>query len=407
MSVATSAYISKNGLVFIFFTTGNPPVVTNVLTVPSNPSFYLNGSGTALANVQGPFWTNTGHTCPWVCYQLGTSGAPYTPLDTDTLTFSASSGWATVTTGGTVPASTLQSVANYVGQLEPSAGYFSGVGPGSSSTLQVPGFGDTTRTLQLAMEMGYAGEMAARFCAFFPFQNWAKRIQWGNVVTADSDYNPLTISAASTLNPVDVTVTQAIDVRNGWPMATGVWTFVADETAPSTPMSVSITASGGVSITAGTPTSGTMVGGVAKGKTWPYTITYTSNPPTNLLVDITITVESYRNTYPGGSATVDVDELEPRAALGERRGAGDALQRECAGRRRQHHCAAHDGERALALRLPLERRRDGQRRHLGGHGPEPAPQRDRFVVVAVPAGGLPDDLRRTVLEPDGHAECLL
>src|SRR5271165_3731716 len=296
MSVAKTAYISKNGLVFIFFTSGSPAVFTNATAVSSNPSFYLNGSGSALANVQGPFWTDTTHHTPWVAYQLGTAGAPYAPLSTDTLTYSTSASWAT-TAAGAAPSVTLGAVTNYVGQLEGAVGYYSGMGLAGNQTLQVPGFNWTQRTFQLGMNAGLESN-AAHTSNYSWAANWLKRNSWSNVATHDSNYHPLTISGASQNVPEagGPAYDTVIDSR-GSPVPVGVWTFVADDTAPATPMNVVISVSNGT-ITSSGSTPGTLVAGVQVGKTWWANIQYSATPPTTFEVSITVTVSGHGGTYP-------------------------------------------------------------------------------------------------------------
>jgi len=312
MSVATTAYISKNGLVFVFFTSGSPAAFTPLTAVNSAPSFYLNGSGTAVANVQGPVWTNTNHSTPWVAYQL-----PTAPLPTDHVTLSASSGWAT-TEAGTAPASTLQSIANYVGQLEPAVGYFSGVGPTSSDTRLVPGFNDTTApTMTLGMNMGSAACVSNN--PYAPMRNWLKRMNWTNTDTYSTNVRPTTLTAAAVAIPANFAATLNPQIDNrGQPTATGTWTFLADDMNPSAPMVVALTAN-----VAGATTSstlGNLIGGVQVGKTWSITVAYPTLPPTgsnSLAIQITVTI-----SHPTGGAYPCAYTLENEMFLEPVGGAG-------------------------------------------------------------------------------------
>ncbi len=316
MSVATTAYISKNGLVFVFFTSGIPPVFTTVTAVSSSPSFYLNGSGSPVSNVQGPFWTNgapasngSGQTAFWVAYQM-----PTTLAATDVLTFSASASWAT-TAAGAAPAATTHAITNYVGQLEPAFGYLSNWGPNSNQTIQVPGFNDASRTLQLGMNVGWNAE-GLPYSVYSFAQNWLKRSAWSNIATEDSRYHPLTISAASATTPVDVTgFDTQIDSR-GLPIPIGVWTFIADETAPGTPMSVAITLSAAAASAVVTAHSGNLSGGVEYGKRWTIPVAYSADPPTNFNIQITVTVSGYEGSYPAAWTLRNESLVAPVATTG-------------------------------------------------------------------------------------------
>ena len=173
----------------------------------------------------------------------------------DVVTYSGvSDGWFT-TTSGIAAGTSGSSVANYSGSLEPGVGGYTNFGAGPTGTCKF-GF-NTTFVTSGTSENKNLGV------------NWWKRATLqGPVVTQAANQRPLTTTATSG-SPLVVAFQFAIT-------GSGVWTLVADEIAPSTPMSVAIqtqypsnfTVSSAV-VAAGTSTTGvTSITLTAGGSGW-------------------------------------------------------------------------------------------------------------------------------------------
>jgi hypothetical protein len=88
---------------------GLPQVITEL---NSQPTIKVNGSAATLNPTS--FWTDSSHDEPWVAFQLQTAVQP-----TDTVTWSASSGWAAIGAGNLPAVAANTPMSNYSGVLEP------------------------------------------------------------------------------------------------------------------------------------------------------------------------------------------------------------------------------------------------------------------------------------------------
>jgi hypothetical protein len=321
--VTMSWMITKNAVAAGFATVTSTGLLDNITSITSSPTFNVQwgGSGAQQAvQSQGPFWSSSTNRFPHAMWQLscGTvtsvlvqgGGSGYTsptatatgcvlgtpvvsggviqsiPLVSSTTTLTApptvtitdangtsaaavaimsgpsttdhvfwtgvSDGWLSTGTGVAAgypsPYVPSNQIANYVGHLEPGVGGYQG-----------SNIGVNQRTLQLGFNIpGY--------CFFdFPFyghSNWFKRVaNESTIATTTPDYKPLTISSQVNLRFCSAGWS-AIDPK-GNPSPVGVWSFLADETAPSTPMTIGMRETIGVgSVAAATPTPGLVTYGV-------------------------------------------------------------------------------------------------------------------------------------------------
>jgi hypothetical protein len=329
LAVTVTPYITKNGVVAVFFTDASTGNFSNVTAVGQPPQFFLNGSATALNGQSGtlsptmpvqrnerrrrlgstgsaqfrlctippdqvrwPVWQNSTKDCPFVFFKL-----PVTLQPTDTLTMTVPASWATCAAGA-APASTLQAVANYIGQYEPSVGNYGGVA--------FPGFNlpKSQWTCQGGYNMSWPGH-SQYDAPYSPWANWMKRggtpAYTSNVSTSDSHRHPLTLSATSTWKFLRCGDSPNNVDSRGVPTPQGVWTLVADETTPGTPMTVAIPNTvTNCTVTFLGITPGTIDGvtGYEVGKKWQWNIVYTAANPTSYGAIIAI---NFSGIGPGGS----------------------------------------------------------------------------------------------------------
>lgn len=260
-TVLTTAYVSKSGglVFFAFSNSSNQPQA--VTAMAGNPTINVNGSPVSCL---GPFWTMITQRDPFVVYQLETA-----VTSGETVTFAASAGWVT-TTGGAATFYDDGPVANYTGQIEPALfGY--------------PAFGSVpsnTSGMQLSLNQSPASGI---YYAYNFNQNWLKRASWTGLGTLDSNGHPETITASNGQAQgtiANFSEANYVDNRN-MPDLCGTWTFVADETDPSSPMTCYLyVASGAATITSGPTTasapnyqSGTLISGVQTGEMWQWVVT--------------------------------------------------------------------------------------------------------------------------------------
>jgi hypothetical protein len=268
---------------------GSPPVCSIVTSVTAADITLLVGG--VSVPFQGPFYTDVTHTWPFFFLQ------PETPLDGSSVVALTTTSGAIVCAAGSVPGVTAQAVTNYFGQDEQVTCYFSGVGVGNNKTIQVPGFGTMTPTLQLGGNVAWPTSADSAGTGWIN-ANLFHRAFCFNVASRDSNGHPLTLSAAMTCS---FTVGPASDTyidQRGNPTVLGTYTFTYNDTAPSTPMTASITVNSAGSITASGSTPGMLVGGVQVGKTVWATIAY-SNQATSQAITLTVNVATHGASYPG------------------------------------------------------------------------------------------------------------
>lgn len=279
-------YVSKSGgLLFFHVVTASTPQEPQYITsVSANPTVYVNGTQVAVA---GPFWTMQTNQLPFVVYRL-----PSTVLPTDVVTYTAPLGWLSSSLGsvGQSPppgVSGQVAVANYTGQFETPVGTAAPFGVPASQQKMTLGF-------------NMSAPPATDDSPWYGNQNWLKRIQspWSGVLSVDSLGHPLTLNAKASGVVVQGTP-DYIDAMS-YPCITGTWTFVANESAPSTPMTVTMSApSNQLNITGGIVSQGTLnANGVAVGKTWQFTTSYPSSPA-NWAQSLQINIAAYNNANPG------------------------------------------------------------------------------------------------------------
>jgi hypothetical protein len=288
-ALTTVGYLARSGQNLYFFATTTSNGVLQVITgVNATPTIYKNG--VAVSNVQGPFWTSSSQTAPFVVYQL-----PAPALATDVFTYTAPYGWYATASGG-APIAAGAAIGNYTGQLEPGVGSMVPHG----SAVAVPGFAlPADPTLQVGFNMG-SGANGYYGSYYSVCKNWLHRSYWINVATHDSAGHPQTLSATATNNFSAINAGNLVDSRTT-PTPTGIWTFVADETSPLSPMTVSLSTYPGscTIVSSTTPAPVPVVNGVAVGKTWTWDVEYT-DPANPSEFDISLTL-SVSGTGAGGS----------------------------------------------------------------------------------------------------------
>jgi hypothetical protein len=279
-TVVTNPYVTRSGelLAFVF---GNSSNAMNALTaLNALPTVKVNGQA---VTPLGPF-SGRNYFDPFIFFKL-----PSNVAATDVVTFSASSGWVT-TAAGAAPAYTNGLAPNYTGKLE------------------APLFGELpfdylpsgpTGTLQVGFNQGKWTDISP-FVPGFEALNYWKRGAWASGIgTYTTDGRPVTITNGS--GNAQYTITNSSDnYVDGlhYPEMTGVWTFVADETSPATPMKAWIQVGSNAAIVTSGPTSpsaptiaGTLVNGVLVGQTWQWTIAYKGSP-TDLGLGINVLVQT-------------------------------------------------------------------------------------------------------------------
>jgi hypothetical protein len=266
------------------------PLLT-VTGVNSVPIFSKNGS--AIPNIQGPFWPNSTFTTAFVDFQIP---AATTISPTDILTYTSLNNWLT-TAVGNAGAVTGAPVANYAGQLAPGFGTFAVNG----SSVPVPGFNLTNaqRTMLLGYVAGW-GAQGGSGAYYSLVQNWLHRGIWANVATVDQYGHPKTISAAASAQITNIGSSNLVDSRQT-PFPTGIWTIMVDETNPSSPMPVSLTVFGPGYAHIINPSgriAGTIINGIEVGVKWLFDFEYTSSNPSSWSAQLSVTVSSPTGTYP-------------------------------------------------------------------------------------------------------------
>ncbi len=270
--LTTPGYVSETGLLMVYCE-GNVSDLNNLVTaITSNPSFFKNGSGTPMA-VTGPFWRDVRKDSCLVAYR------PNTPLLlTDSVTMTTTAGWAT-TTAGAMPAVTLQALTNNFGQPEPSVGNFGGIA--------YPGFDQDSSqwTMPLGYNITHGGE-SIYFAMYYSFANAIHRETAGMaaVASTDANGNPLTLGAKYAISCLWGNSAGFADSR-GCPEPMGVYRFIADESAPATPMVVTLTGTANVTISAPTIT------GTGVGKTWAWTVAYSPANPVSYFANLTLNID--------------------------------------------------------------------------------------------------------------------
>jgi hypothetical protein len=257
--INASAYITKNGLLAIFATSGTEFV--NITAISGSPSIYFenpyNEAGyLPVPSFTGPFWANQSQNCPWVMYKLF---FPHNIQSYETFMVSIPSGFIK-TPAGPVVAQTGIMATNYLGYLEPSVGTYGGE--------TVPGFNSLDCTMPLGNNTSWATQ-PVYFSSYFAFANSLKRASLSaDVLEYDSNNHPVLLSSKISLNPIQTNSEGAIDTR-GIPTMTGVYTIIANENNPQHPMTITATVPGtSVSISGGIPV------GSGLGKTWSWHLNY-------------------------------------------------------------------------------------------------------------------------------------
>ncbi len=296
----TTSYVSKSGSIVFLFVGTDPsitPVTPGYITnVAANPNILVNNIP---VTVQGPFWSSVSHASPWVAYQL-----PLPVRNVDVITWQAGAGWLS-TSQGLIGADS-GTVQNYVGQLEPGVfGYM--------------GFNDPTKTVKVGFG-GPAGNLG-RFCLGKNVIHRSGRQVGGNVTASTPDGYPLAFGPAFG-GTIWINLWQTDD-NNGidagaYPCPQGTWTLLADETTPSTPMTVGLRADAGApgprQPSNPTMTPGQIVNGVELGKRWTWDVN-TPSRPWNLFLSLQIqtasktagpnTLRNLRLFEPGNAPVLD------------------------------------------------------------------------------------------------------
>jgi hypothetical protein len=109
-------YVSKNGLFVIGVTNPAGTACSNVTSLGTAPTLYVNGSA---ATLYGPVWYDVDQNAPFVAYQVT---SPSSIASTDTLTYTIPANGINTALGGNLAVTTQAAVTNYVGQLEPGFG---------------------------------------------------------------------------------------------------------------------------------------------------------------------------------------------------------------------------------------------------------------------------------------------
>ena len=243
--------------------------------------------------------TGSGYTQPpsIVIVDANGTGAVAVPLmggavSTDVVTYSASASWLT-TAAGAAPAATNASVPNWQGQLEPGIGGFVGFNAGPNQKYMTIGVGVT---------------WPVDGTNLFPYSsttNWAHRLDnpLVNAVTSAPDGTPLTITGIASQDfCFEAQQGNNVDSRT-WPVATGVWTLIADETNPSNSMAPSIVSPSGSGTvaalgTAGLVYAGTLVGTTQVGKVWQFSVTRANLTSFNITLAYNCSTPGATGTYP-------------------------------------------------------------------------------------------------------------
>jgi hypothetical protein len=276
--MTTTPILARDGQTVYFLFNENYTglhVPQSVGAVNSNPTIYVNGTQTSIT---GPVWRNSVKDTAWVAYQLSSK-----LQNTDVLTYTASFNWATAGGNPAINATTAP-VTNSTGVLEPQVGNW-------SAGLPVAPWNPATKTMPIGMNMNWPTS-ARKYGSYWLMQNLIHRA--GNNFT-NTTYNTDGFPTALTASPavsVLVNGNQSNDVDPKLCVCPpGVYTFTANETAPGTPMTVSLTGNANATISAATITRGTITGGIEYGKRWQWTVAYSSGNPTtwdmNLALNLT------------------------------------------------------------------------------------------------------------------------
>jgi hypothetical protein len=210
------------------------------------------------------------------------------PSSSDVVTYTGSAGWL-VTSGGSAPAVTNGTVANYAGQPEPGIGGYLG--------FYVP-------PIDRSLEVGFGIDLptSASYYTYNLSANWLHRggNAWTNAVTSTFDGHPITITGTASVIFSNPNIGNGVDSQN-YPTMDGVWTLVADEAAPGlslTDMVPTITGSNCTGTGAGTlVAAGTLTSGVLVGRTWQWTIARTGGA-WNLDLSLNVSTPGSVGTYP-------------------------------------------------------------------------------------------------------------
>lgn len=209
-------YITKNGLFAIGVTNPAGTAVSNITSLGTAPSLFVNSSA---ATLYGPVWDDADKDLPLVTYQV-TSPSSIAP--TDVVTYTIPKNGIVTALGGNLAVSSQAAVANYVGQLEPGFGGLSSFVP--------------NRRMQVGVNLG------GQSWAYYGAQNVSKnrrRVMYfsafsgGAVVTYDLVNDPTQV--VSWTNPSTGILTSPLaDYLNsngietasgqvGYPVAQGQW----------------------------------------------------------------------------------------------------------------------------------------------------------------------------------------
>ncbi len=278
-------YVTKSGglIIFGFVSSFSSSTIAYPTAINSNPVVSVNGS---VVPIVGPYWTMTTQQWPFVAYQLET---PVTP--SDTLTYTASSQWAVTTVGSTGLIATPAPIANYTGQLEPGFG-------------GQPPFGMPSGTPPMALGFDVDWPSGQAGINYSITKNWLHRTmyQWNGANSVDANGHPIEIAGTAWSLVIFTNLDNYVDGM-AWPMVTGVWTLIADEAAPNTPMTVSLNqyyqGASSINVTALPVVPGVInSSGVEVGKQWSWTVSYSANA-TSWDQSLRISVTTYNAVNPG------------------------------------------------------------------------------------------------------------
>jgi hypothetical protein len=311
------AIVCRSGDI-VKFSLGTNPALGDVVpayptAVSAYPAISVNGSPVTGSNLQGPFWSSVAFDDPWVMYQV-VSAVPGQPAiqPTDVVTYTTPDSWVAASQGNAAPES--GTCGNYAGSYEPGCFGYTGFNPP-----------DSWKKLKLGYNL-VGGESATSSATVGIMKNSAHRFgrTW-NFATAYSATVPgLPIAIGNTSNWTAFTTVwqpntfNGISSTSGFPVPTGTWTFVADETAPLAPMTPTLTGNSTfLSIAQHMPftVAGHMVGGVETNKQWMWDVSY-SNSASSALWANTIGFSLTAPTHTGNNQTlINLRLFEPGNAV--------------------------------------------------------------------------------------------
>jgi hypothetical protein len=259
---------------FVFTDTTALLVPQQVTAINNTPTFQVNGGSVSLDATMPLAWSNTNHYYAVIAYKLASA-----VQKTDAITYTAPFGW--VTAGGqSAPAATNVAATNSGGALETTVGNWSAQYPVISFK--------PTKTMPVAVGMNWPSG-GLRYGEYWINQNLLHRCgsPWTGAATSNSDGSPATVtSTGGTASQVFMNTADSNQVDNQEiPTIQGTYTFVADESNPGSPVTVSLSAN--ANYTVGLPS----ISGTTTGKQWQWTVSLAGGH-TNWAGNLTINLQA-------------------------------------------------------------------------------------------------------------------